>query len=45
MKVREDRMAITGLSIAAVEPFADGHQFGEAGPYVRIQRKPADSSM
>jgi hypothetical protein len=36
MKVREDRMAITRLSIAAVENFADGHQFGEAGPYVRI---------
>jgi hypothetical protein len=29
-------MAITRLSIAAVENFADGHEFGEAGPYVRI---------
>jgi hypothetical protein len=29
-------MAITKLSVAAVESFADGHEFGEAGPYVRI---------
>jgi hypothetical protein len=29
-------MAITKLSVAAVEPFADGHQFGNAGPYVRV---------
>ena len=29
-------MAITRISIAAVEPFAEGHEFGEAGPYVRI---------
>jgi hypothetical protein len=29
-------MAITRISITAVEPFAEGHEFGEAGPYVRI---------
>src|SRR5271165_4094608 len=29
-------MAITKLSVTAVEPFADGREFGEAGPYLRI---------
>lgn len=29
-------MAITKLSVTAVEPFADRREFGEAGPYVRI---------
>jgi Alpha/beta hydrolase domain len=29
-------MAITKLSATAVEPFADGREFGEAGPYLRI---------
>ncbi len=29
-------MAITKLSVAAVERFADGRDFGDAGPYVRI---------
>src|SRR3954451_20699559 len=29
-------MPITNIDIAAVEPFADGRGFGEAGPYVRI---------
>jgi hypothetical protein len=29
-------MAITRLSAAGVESFADGHEFGKAGPYVRI---------
>ena len=29
-------MAITKLSLAAVEFFADGQEFGEAGPYLRI---------
>ncbi len=29
-------MAITRLSVAAVESLADGHEFGKAGPYVRI---------
>ncbi len=30
-------MAITQLSVAAIDSFADGREFGEAGPYVRIQ--------
>ncbi len=29
-------MPITKIDIAAVEPFAEGHHFGEAGAYVRI---------
>ena len=29
-------MAITKLSVAAVNDFADGCEFGAAGPYVRI---------
>ena len=29
-------MAITRLSVAAVESFADSHEFGKAGAYVRI---------
>src|SRR4051794_37828425 len=29
-------MPITKIDIAAVEPFADGRGFGEAGPYVRV---------
>src|ERR1051325_7793711 len=29
-------MPIKKIDIAAVEPFAGGHEFGEAGPYVRI---------
>src|SRR4051794_31545337 len=29
-------MPITNIEIAAVEPFAEGRAFGEAGPYVRI---------
>jgi hypothetical protein len=29
-------MAITKLSVAAVDDFADGCEFGAAGPYVRI---------
>ncbi|HEX2150824.1 MAG TPA: hypothetical protein VHG31_02350, partial [Stellaceae bacterium] len=29
-------MPITKIDIAAVEPFADGSEFGAAGPYVRI---------
>jgi hypothetical protein len=29
-------MPITKIDIAAVEPFADGREFGAAGPYVRI---------
>ena len=29
-------MPITKIDIAGVEPFAEGHHFGEAGPYVRI---------
>src|SRR3954452_3848699 len=29
-------MPITKIDFAAVEPFADGKEFGEAGPYVRI---------
>jgi hypothetical protein len=31
-------MAITKLSVAAVDDFADGCEFGAAGPYVRIPR-------
>src|SRR5947208_15289513 len=30
-------MGITGITINAVEPFADGKPFGDAGPYVRIK--------
>jgi Alpha/beta hydrolase domain len=30
-------MPITGITISAVEPFADDKSFGEAGPYVRIR--------
>ena len=30
-------MPITELSIAAIEPFADGQAFGAAGPYVRVK--------
>ncbi len=29
-------MPIRKIDIAAIEPFADGREFGEAGPYVRI---------
>jgi hypothetical protein len=29
-------MAITNLRVTAFEPFADGHEFGTAGPYIRI---------
>jgi hypothetical protein len=29
-------MVITKLSLAAVESFAAGQEFGEAGPYLRI---------
>ena len=29
-------MPITNIEIASIEPFADGKEFGEAGPYVRI---------
>ena len=29
-------MPITNIAIAAVEPFAGGREFGDAGPYVRI---------
>ena len=29
-------MPITKIDIAAVESFAEGHHFGEAGPYIRI---------
>ena len=29
-------MPITKIDIAAIEPFAEGREFGEAGPYVRI---------
>jgi hypothetical protein len=29
-------MAITKLSVAAVDDFANGREFGAAGPYVRI---------
>ncbi|MGD9614620.1 MAG: alpha/beta hydrolase domain-containing protein [Alphaproteobacteria bacterium] len=29
-------MPVTKIDIAAVEPFADGKEFGDAGPYVRI---------
>src|SRR3954468_15055764 len=30
-------MPITEIRIDAVEPFANGHAFGDAGPYVRIR--------
>jgi hypothetical protein len=30
-------MPITGITITAVEPFADNRSYGEAGPYVRIR--------
>ena len=30
-------MAIVEIRIDAVEPFAEGHAFGEAGPYLRIK--------
>ena len=30
-------MAKLEITIAAVEPFADGRAFGEAGPYLRIR--------
>src|SRR6187200_516028 len=30
-------MPITAISITATEPFADGHAFGETGPYVRLR--------
>jgi hypothetical protein len=30
-------MPITGITISAVEPFAEGKSYGEAGPYVRIR--------
>jgi hypothetical protein len=30
-------MPITGITISAVEPFADGHVFGDAGPYLRVR--------
>ena len=29
-------MPITGITISAVEPFAEGKAYGDAGPYVRI---------
>ena len=29
-------MPVMKIDIAAVEKFADGHEFGEAGPYVRV---------
>ena len=29
-------MPITKVSVAAAERFADGREFGEAGPYLRI---------
>jgi hypothetical protein len=29
-------MTITNLKVAGIEPFADGREFGTAGPYVRI---------
>src|SRR5438105_867223 len=29
-------MAITGITISAVEPFANNKPYGEAGPYVRV---------
>jgi hypothetical protein len=30
-------MPITGITISAVEPFAEGKAFGEAGPFVRVR--------
>jgi hypothetical protein len=30
-------MPITDISVTAIEPFADGHEFGQAGAYVRIK--------
>src|ERR1700687_3212431 len=30
-------MPITGITISAVEPFADNKSYGEAGPYVRLR--------
>src|SRR4051794_1686613 len=30
-------MPITNIAIEAVEPFAEGREFGDAGPYVRIR--------
>ena len=30
-------MPITGITISAVEPFADNKSYGEAGPYLRIR--------
>jgi hypothetical protein len=30
-------MAITGITISAVEPFAEGKTFGDAGAYVRVR--------
>jgi hypothetical protein len=30
-------MAITDLVVSSIETFADGHAFGEVGPYVRIR--------
>ena len=30
-------MPITEIRIEAVEPFAEGHAFGDVGPYVRIR--------
>jgi hypothetical protein len=30
-------MAIVGIEVNAIEPFAEGRSFGDAGPYVRIR--------
>ena len=30
-------MPITGITISAVEPFAENKSYGEAGPYSRIR--------
>ena len=30
-------MPITEIAVDAIEPFADGRNFGAAGPYVRIR--------
>ncbi len=30
-------MPITAIAVTAIEPFADGQPFGEAGPYVRVR--------
>jgi len=30
-------MPITGITISAVEPFAEGKTFGDAGAYVRVR--------